>query len=97
MDQKGMETMTNASYFIPGGNYVRPVIETLAVASKLENEGVSKTVIGFGVSKVTERVVRTPQTSAIVDQLGTNDAITNAIYDSCLSQNIRGEQKHECK
>ena len=97
MDQKGMETMTNASYFIPGGNYVRPVIDTLAVASKLENEGVSKTVIGFGVSKVTERVVRTPQTSAIVDQLGTNDAITNAIYDSCLSQNIRGEQKHECK
>lgn len=93
-----METMTNASHFIPVlGKPLRVVTEPLAIASKIENEGVSKTVIGFGVSKVTERVARTPQTSAIVDQIGTNDAITNAIYDSCVSQNIRGEKKDECK
>ncbi|AKG16911.1 two-partner secretion domain-containing protein [Moraxella bovoculi] len=97
MDQKGMEAMTNASYFIPGGQYLRPVTGTLAVASKIENEGFGKTAIGLGVSKTTERVVRTPQTSAIVDQIGTNDAITNAIYDSCVSHNLRGEQKHECQ
>ena len=97
MDQKGMEAMTNASHFIPGGQYLRPVTGTLAVASKIENEGFGRTVVGLGVSTATERVVRTPQTSAIVDQIGTNDAITNAIYDSCISQNVRGEQKHECK
>ncbi|OAV01458.1 Uncharacterised protein [Moraxella veridica] len=65
-----METMTNASYFIPGGKYLKVVTEPLAIASKIENEGVSKTVIGFGVSEITKKVVRTPQTSAIVDQLG---------------------------
>ncbi|VEG13946.1 hypothetical protein [Moraxella cuniculi] len=97
MDQKGMESMTNVSYFIPGGKYLRATTEPLAIASKIENEGLGKTVVGLGVSKTTERIIRTPQTSAIVDQLGTNDAISNAIYDSCISQKLRGEQKDECK
>lgn len=99
MNQKGMEGLSNTSHFMPGvmGIPLRIVTEPLAIATKIENEGFGKTVVGLGVSAATERVVRTPQTSAIVDQIGTNDAITNAIYDSCISQNVRGEQKHECK
>ncbi|WFF38097.1 hemagglutinin repeat-containing protein [Moraxella nasibovis] len=99
MNQKGMEGLSNTSHFMPGIMSIplRIVTEPLAIATKIENEGFGKTVVGLGVSAATERVVRTPQTSAIVDQIGTNDAITNAIYDSCISQNVRGEQKHECK
>lgn len=41
----------------------------IRVASKIENEGFGRVVDGFGVSAATERMVRTPQTLVIIDQL----------------------------
>ncbi|MFC0821357.1 hypothetical protein [Moraxella marmotae] len=95
-DQKAMESMTNASYFIPGGKYLRAVTETLAFASKVENEGLQKAVIGEIVPESSGAIVRTKQTSAIIDQMGVNDAITDVIH-SCLNQKLANGWDYECK
>lgn len=90
MNQKGMEMLNNISNFIPVPIIAQPLDVTtklLGTAAKIENEGVQKTIIGEAVSRTSERIVRTPQTAAVVDQMGVNDAISCHINNSIENKN----------
>ncbi|WP_126331543.1 hypothetical protein [Moraxella cuniculi] len=93
-DQKVVTTMNNASHFIPVmGKTLYAVTKPLAVASKIENEGFSKAVLGEFVSKRTENAVGSnKKISAVIDQMGVNDTITDCIYNNFNSQSSKGNE-----